>query len=623
MSLQDRIENVDLKETDGYQDETERYHDNLRSGRLKNTSNHYRKREKYLKLREIEQAYGADSKQFKKRHKRIMQDNAPKKMNSKHRTVKLIAYIIALFTFASGMTTLGRSVSGLNDSFLWGLIKIIITALLVFGVKFWQKRELLQYNYPDLMVQQKVDKSDMGIVEKVQVTIEEFFDNIFSKKSKDDNDSDMNALIFGKQLANKMKLWSGNDNKIFSAEAYQDTKGNIYFHTENAPADLTQQKLLDASKEIKDEYGIVTVRDGRQLTTNENGRIQFEIPNSDKYMTFPVQNTMLLMKHNPLEDGFVISDIDEIEVKNEGHGVEVYNSIDINNEIVPTVLKEYAGVTIGGVPGSGKSAFLITLCSALLKRDLIDLTIIDLKGTSTDWNAFEGLANVMQLETNYDTGETNLQEILDTITDFANGTEERMKAFTEENGTTNFWHVPVTPKHKIRMIVLDECQEVFNTQGASSSEEKQIMQKIERQATRIVKKHRSLGGIAVFATQSVTRENLPIDIRRNSGLRIAFRMTESTAEAITLGDAPKGTTVFATDIGSNIPGTAVIADETGKRRMIRYAFIGGKDLENEMQKVKQERQIQLVENSKNETDADRERRNKINELKRQQANKNA
>lgn len=613
MSLQDRIEDVDLNETDGYQDETERYHDNLRSGRLKNTSNHYRKRNKYLKLREIEQGYGADSKQFKKRHKRIMQDNAPKKMNSKHRTVKLIAYIIALFTFASGMTTLGRSVSGLNDSFLWGLIKIIITALLVFGVKFWQKRELLQYNYPDLMVQQKVDKSDMGIVEKVQVTIEEFFDNIFSKKSKDDNDSDMNALIFGKQLANKMKLWGGNDNKHFSAEAYQDTKGNIYFHTENAPADLTQQKLLDASKEIKDEYGIVTVRDGRQLTTNENGRIQFEIPNSDKYMTFPVQNTMLLMKHNPLEDGFMIKDIDEIEVKNEGHGVEVYNSIDINNEIVPTVLKEYAGVTIGGVPGAGKSAFLITLCSALLKRDLIDLTIIDLKGTSTDWNAFEGLANVMQLETNYDTGETNLQEILDTITDFANGTEERMKAFTEETGTTNFWHVPVTPKHKIRMIVLDECQEVFNTQGASSSEEKQIMQRIERQATRIVKKHRSLGGIAVFATQSVTRENLPIDIRRNSGLRIAFRMTETTAEAITLGDAPKGTTVFATDIGSNIPGTAVIADETGKRRMIRYAFIGGKDLENEMQKVKQERQ----------SDEEKQRRNKINELKRQQANKNA
>lgn len=612
MSLQDRIEDVDLNETDGYQDETERYHDNLRSGRLKNTSNHYRKQNKYLKLREIEQGYGADSKQFKKRHKRIMQDNAPKKMNSKHRTVKLIAYIIALFTFASGMTTLGRSVSGLNDSFLWGLIKIIITALLVFGVKFWQKRELLQYNYPDLMVQQKVDKTEMGIVEKVQVTIEEFFDNIFSKKSEDDNDSDMNALMFGKQLANKMKLWGGNDNKHFSAEAYQDTKGNIYFHTENAPADLTQQKLLDASKEIKDEYGIVTVRDGRQLSTNENGRIQFEIPNSDKYMTFPVQNTMLLMKHNPLEDGFVISDIDEIEVKNEGHGVEVFNSIDINNEIVPTVLKEYAGVTIGGVPGAGKSAFLITLCSALLKRDLIDLTIIDLKGTSTDWNAFEGLANVMQLETNYDTGETNLQEILDTITDFANGTEERMKAFTEENGTTNFWHVPVTPKHKIRMIVLDECQEVFNTQGASSSEEKQIMQRIERQATRIVKKHRSLGGIAVFATQSVTRENLPIDIRRNSGLRIAFRMTESTAEAITLGDAPKGTTVFATDIGSNIPGTAVIADETGKRRMIRYAYIGGKDLENEMQKVKQERQ----------TDEENERRNKIDELKKRQANKN-
>lgn len=612
-------DNIGLHDVEDERGEVERLYDSMVDGRLKNTTKDNRKQRKFLELEQIAKSSGLYEKPFNKKHKKIMQDNAPRKMNSKHRTVKLIAYIVALFVFASGMTSIGRSLAGLDSSFLWGLIKIIITALLVFGVKFWQKKELLQFNYPDLMVHHSVDKSEMRLTERVQVTIEEFFDNIFSKKNKDDNDSDMNALMFGKQLANKMKLWSGSDNKHFSAEAYQDTKGNIYFHTENAPADLTQQKLLDASKEIKDEYGIVTVRDGRQLTTNENGRIQFEIPNSDKYMTFPVQNTMLLMKHNPLEDGFMIKDIDEIEVKNEGDGVEVFNSIDINNQIVPTMLKEYAGVTIGGVPGAGKSAFLITLCSALLKRDLIDLTIIDLKGTSTDWNAFEGLANVMQLETNYDTGETNLQEILDTITDFANGTEERMKAFTDENGTTNFWHVPVTPKHKIRMIVLDECQEVFNTQGASSSEEKQIMQRIERQATRIVKKHRSLGGIAVFATQSVTRENLPIDIRRNSGLRIAFRMTESTAEAITLGDAPKGTTVFATDIGSNIPGTAVIADETGKRRMIRYAFIGGKDLENEMQKVKEERQIELVESSKNETDEDKERRNKINELKKRQS----
>ena len=588
-SNQDLDLNIDLNENTGYDYETEKYHKNLRSGRLKDTREHYRKRDKYLKLKEIEKTYGADSKQFKKRHKRIMQDNAPRKMNSKHRTVKLIAYIVAFFVFASGITTLGRSVSGLNDSFLWGLIKIIITALLVFGVKFWQTRELKQYNYPEIMVKQNVDKSEMGIVEKVQVTIEEFLDNIFSKKVVKEESADEKALAFGKQLANKMGLWKSKDNDGYSAEAYRDVKGNIYLHVEYAPADLTQQKMLEASKKIKDEYGIITIRDGRQIETNENGRINIEIPNREKYMTVPPENTILLMKHNPLEEGFMVKDIDEIEVKNEGNGVEVYNAIDINNDIIATRLKEVAGITIGGIPGSGKSAFLITLCSALLKRNLIDLTIIDLKGTSTDWNAFKGLAKIMQLETNYDTGETNLEEISQTIRDFANGTEERMQKFQAETGETNFWHTKVTPQNKIRMIVLDECQEVFNKDGVTDRKQRELMENIQRQCERIVKKHRSMGGMAVFATQSVTNQNLPVDVRKNSALRIAFRLTEHSAEEITLGETASGETVFATDIGSNIPGTAVIKGDNGKRKMIRYAYIGGKDLESEMDKVKEER----------------------------------
>ncbi|WP_220037201.1 hypothetical protein, partial [Serratia marcescens] len=171
---------------------------------------------------------------------------------------------------------------------------------------------------------------------------------------------------------------------------------------------------------IKDEYGVVTVRDGRNLPTDDEGYINFETKN-EGVLRVPQEFTMLLMKQNPLKEGFAVDTIDEIEVENNGGGIKVYNAIDINNEIIPTTLNELAGVLIGGIPGSGKSAFLITLCSALIERDLIDLTIIDLKGTATDWNAFEGLAKVMQLETDCTTGENNIDEILETDTDFANG----------------------------------------------------------------------------------------------------------------------------------------------------------------------------------------------------------
>ena len=139
----------------------------------------------------------------------------------------------------------------------------------------------------------------------------------------------------------------------------------------------------------------------------------------------------------------------------------------------------------------------------------------------------------MQLETNYDTGETNLEEISETIRDFANGTEERMQKFQAETGETNFWHTKVTPQNKIRMIVLDECQEVFNKDGVTDRKQRELMENIQRQCERIVKKHRSMGGMAVFATQSVTNQNLPVDVRKNSALRIAFRLTEHSAEEIT------------------------------------------------------------------------------------------
>ncbi|UTP75776.1 hypothetical protein NFD60_13015 (plasmid) [Staphylococcus epidermidis] len=52
--------------------------------------------------------------------------------------------------------------------------------------------------------------------------------------------------------------------------------------------------------------------------------------------------------------------------------------------------------------------------------------------------------------------------------------------------------MPVTSENKIKMLVIDECQEAFDKTGKSKEEEK-IIDKMEEIGMYIVKKQRSKG----------------------------------------------------------------------------------------------------------------------------------
>lgn len=81
-----------------------------------------------------------------------------------------------------------------------------------------------------------------------------------------------------------------------------------------------------------------------------------------------------------------------------------------------------------------------------------------------------------------------------------------------------------------------------------------------------------------------------LKIRLNCGLRVAFKLTEESAENLTLGERGAGVTVSALDIGSGLQGTAVLSNgDDGQRKMVRYAYIGVKDLNREMEKIKEQR----------------------------------
>lgn len=583
---------------------------------------------------------------FTKKHTSIMKKNAPMSMNNRRKLVKLIVYFIGLIFFGVQSKNMMMAIAFGETSFLWSLIKMIFGLVVFFIVpKYYFYKELINYNYPDGIHGEKINGGvdfNQSFIERQKMKFENFktddntvFSDLDRYKNLDYYKAKKNRPMLertakrkGLELANKMGLWTVNENRgrggQYSAMAFDDEEGNIYFSATTPPTHLKMSDILENANNIKDEYQIKIIRDGRNMEDGEvNGRIYESVivTQQDNNFFLPKNLTVLLMKHNPLKKGFVVNSADEIEVENNGGGVKVYNTIDIDNKIRPTTLNEVSGILVGGLPGAGKSAFLITLCSALIKQDLIDLTILDLKGDSTDWDNFKDVANIVQFEKNYTTGESNLEEIHDMIQTFADGTEQRMRTFRDETGSTNFWHEPVTPKNKIRMIVIDECQEAFDTTGMTN-DEKATVDKIISQCTRIVKKHRSYGGIAVFATQRPDQNSVPTPIRSNCGMRIAFRLAEKTVETMTLGTPADDETISATDIGGEgMQGTAVISNGSdGKREMIRYAYLDSKDLAEEMEEVVEERgsiHEAKYEQEKKEEEERRQRKERLKQRMKQ------
>lgn len=553
---------------------------------------------------------------FRKKHTKLMKKNAPVSMNSRRKLVKSISYFIGFLFVMTQCKNFIMAFTFDEGSAWWAFFKILFGIFLFFLLpKYYFYQRLIKYNYPDGLFGELIDSTADYEQKSFVKRQKEKIDNI--KRNDDTVYNDVNRFInpkyykavrqrplierrakrMGFEMANKMKLWNDNENRNrggrYLAQAFVDKDKNIYFTASQPPASLTMNELKVKANELKDEYGVEIVRDGRNMENKVIDDIEYNnviVTESDNNFFMDKDYTVVMMKKNPLRKGFTVKSADEIEVENDGDGVKVYNAIDIDNKVIPTHLFDFSGVLIGGLPGSGKSAYLITLCSALIEKDLIDLTILDLKGDSTDWDNFKDLATILQYEKNPKTGESNLQEIYDKMVEFSDEVDSRFRDFSKETGKSSFWKVPVTSDNKIKMLVVDECQEAFDKTGKSKEEEK-IIDKMEEIGMYIVKKQRSKGGIAVFATQRPDSNSVPTSIRSNCSMRVSFRLSEKTVETMTLGTPADDEIISATDIApTGMQGTAVISNGTdGKREMIRYAYIDGDDLKKDMDKIVNER----------------------------------
>ena len=352
----------------------------------------------------------------------------------------------------------------------------------------------------------------------------------------------------GNDMLKMTGIVSINDEKEYDCEAYRDDKGNIVLRIIEKLYVITSEDVMNRLEENRDKYGATRI---------------IEAEKGDAWMK------IVLFTTDPLEEDQVISEpmpLDEDSMK-------VVCAVDSVGEAQSLSFKQVSGMTVSGVPGSGKTAGLTSFLLPVALSENVELNIIDGKG-GHDWAAYKPICAY------YSNDDENLQALRDYLQSAVDEVRERVQKMPEKLGVADFWHASAERrraaglKHKI--IVIDECQTFFEKR--TNKEENALIQDIVRLATSLVKKGRSAGITLIATTQKPTSESLPTGLRDNCPLRVCFRVTTKEAQKAALGDTSAGDDrIDALSIRN--AGGAVILSETGDASRVRFYYMSPSDQE--------------------------------------------
>lgn len=165
-------------------------------------------------------------------------------------------------------------------------------------------------------------------------------------------------------------------------------------------------------------------------------------------------------------------------------------------------IKECSGMVVGALPGAGKTVLLDAMVEALEGQAHVTSFDGKLQGPSEMTPELERLREIMQ---------TRLTSRLD------------------------FW--AGDHNQQLQVVVLDECQVLFEPEG-SSKEEKAAADARKRLVTDLVRRGRSAGILVVLASQRLTAEAIPISVRDIAKVRVAGRVTRPEDSELVLGRRP-------------------------------------------------------------------------------------
>lgn len=345
----------------------------------------------------------------------------------------------------------------------------------------------------------------------------------------------------GNDMLRKTGIVSTNDETEYRCEAYEDDKGNIVLRIFDPLYDITSEDIMNSLNKNLNKYGAT-----RTILADDDD----------------VWLKILLFTTDPLEADQEIHEPLPLDEEN----MKVACAVDSVGETQSVSFKNVSGMTVAGVPGSGKTAGLTSFLLPVALSPDVELNIIDGKG-GHDWAAYKPICGY------YSNDDENLEALRDYLLTAVEDMRERVQTNPEKLGVANFWSASIEQrraaglKHKI--IVIDECQNFFEKR--TNKEENALIQEIVRLSTSLVKKGRSAGITLIATTQKPTSESLPTGLRDNCALKICFRVTTKEAQKAALGDVDLDDSNNALSVKS--AGGAVILSENGDASRVRFYYM--------------------------------------------------
>lgn len=346
----------------------------------------------------------------------------------------------------------------------------------------------------------------------------------------------------GNDLLRMTGIVSTNDETEYRCEAYEDDKGNLVLRVLDPLYNITSEDVINRLNENLDKYNV------KRIIQAEDDEAWLKII---LFTTDPLEEDQTIYEPLPLDE----------------EAMKVVCAVDSVGEQQAVSFKNVSGMTVAGVPGSGKTAGLTSFLLPVALSEDVELNIIDGKG-GHDWAAYKPICSY------YSNDDEDLQAMKDYLEAAVEDMRERVQTMPAKLGVANFWSASIERrraagvKHKI--IVIDECQNYFEKR-AGDKEATALTQEIVRLTTSLVKKGRSAGITLIATTQKPTADSLPTGLRDNCALKICFRVTTKEAQKAALGDVDLDDSNNALSIKK--AGGAIILAETGHTSRVRFFYM--------------------------------------------------
>lgn len=346
----------------------------------------------------------------------------------------------------------------------------------------------------------------------------------------------------GNDLLRMTGIVSTNDETEYRCEAYEDDKQNLVLRVLDPLYNITSEDVINRLNENLDKYNV------KRIIQAEDDEAWLKII---LFTTDPLEEDQTIYEPLPLDE----------------EAMKVVCAVDSVGEQQAVSFKNVSGMTVAGVPGSGKTAGLTSFLLPVALSEDVELNIIDGKG-GHDWAAYKPICGY------YSNDDEDLQAMKDYLEAAVEDMRERVQTMPAKLGVANFWSASIERrraagvKHKI--IVIDECQNYFEKR-AGDKEATALTQEIVRLTTSLVKKGRSAGITLIATTQKPTADSLPTGLRDNCALKICFRVTTKEAQKAALGDVDLDDSNNALSIKK--AGGAIILAETGHTSRVRFFYM--------------------------------------------------